>query len=341
MNDITLTSANWTPIGKENYSDFYGKYDGNHHKIIGLKIINNDNANYVGLFSRLDNSAIVQNLTIENVDIKGNMHIGGLAGEAAICRIENVHISGNINIKGSSSVGGLAGQCSNVEFSRCSVDSPDGLISAGTGYDVGGLAGRFDVQSTENSSISESYASIKVQGNNCVGGLVGNMKYCIIENSYSDCEITVTGNSPYAFGGLVGGVNADNARFTNCYSKGTIKIESTEAGDVGGLCGNIQSRNQNYQNSTNSFTYVTISVPQDYTVSGYEPYNPDDVRGKVPLYYSDPAGYTYVYSPDNDNHNYLSNGYPASGLTWSSDVWSGLSEGAYPTLINNPPPAQP
>ncbi len=370
MNDITLTSANWTPIGKENSINFYGKYDGNSHKITGLKIDNNGDS-FAGLFWRIvgndSNKAEIRNLTLENVNlsngssvgalagyiqyaditnvkITGNINIdcgeniGGLAGTIYDSSISDVHISGNINVKGSSAVGGLAGQCNNVKFSRCSVDSPDGLISAGTGSDVGGLAGGFNNQTTENSSISESYASIKVQGNNCVGGLVGALGYCTIENSYSDCEITVTGNSPRAIGGLVGGVNADNARFTNCYSKGTIKIESTTAGQVGGLCGGIQRSNQNYQNSTNSFTFVTINVSDSYTGGSGSVYNPAD---GVPLYYSLPAGYTYVYSPDDSNHNYLSNGYPATGLTWSSDVWSGLSTGSYPTLINNPPPAQP
>ena len=330
MNDIALTEP-WTTIGLENDDPFYGIYDGNNHKITGLSTTISK-----GLFSSItsynENKSEIKNLTFENVSISGNYeYVGALAGSIYNARITNVHVVGNISIQGSSSVGGLAGMCKNVEISRCSVDSPNGLISVDTGNDVGGLIGKFE--NSGNSSISESYASVGVKGNNCVGGLMGILKNCNVSNSYANCTITALEadqyNEPYSIGGLVGVVVADNAYFTNCYSKGTIYIESTTVGEVGGLSGKLYG---NGQNSTNSFTSVTINVSQDYTYDSndYNPYNP---ANGVPLYFSDDAD-VYVYE-DATNKNCLSNGYPATGANWDgwdASVWSGLDQGQFPKL---------
>ena len=375
MDDIVLTSDNWIPIGKENYDDFYGKYDGNNHKITNLKIDNNGDS-YAGLFYNIignnSNQAEIKNLTIENSNISNGSSIGvlagfikytdisnvyissiniidcgekigGLAGEIHNSTISNVHLSGKISIKGSYAVGGLAGQCNEVQITACSVDSPDSLVSADTGRDVGGLVGQFYSGASGNSNVSKSYASIKVQGNNCVGGLVGNMNKCTIENSYSRSAITALDkdqyNGPNFIGGLVGSVNPENASFNNCYSKGTIYInapESKKASNVGGLAGILGRTTQTLINSTNSFSSVTISVSQGYTGDGANhPYNPDDEHGSIPLYYKDYGSGRGYIYEDDTNHNYLSNGYPANKLNWDASVWDNLTDGGYPTPKQN------
>ncbi|MBQ2592365.1 MAG: Ig-like domain-containing protein, partial [Candidatus Riflebacteria bacterium] len=326
MKDIVLPNEDWTPLGGASV-----KYDGNHHKIIGLKIINNDNANYVGLFSHLDNSAIVQNLTIENVDIKGNMHIGGLAGQATICRIENVHISGNISIKGIHQVGGLIGvigQIGNVTITKSSVSSEDGIIEGS--HLIGGLVGNFQYNSSAphdlNNIISESYVKIKLKCERAVGGLVGDMEDCEVKNCYSDSTITIVEGSSLGIGGLIGGMD-DDSKVTNSYSRGTIVVQSQYASSIGGLIGSLMDyvgSNGNFGEVKNNFTSMSISGAN---------------FGNCPLY----SDYGYVYE-DTTYHNYLSDGYPATGANWDgwdASVWSGLSAGSYPTLVNNPPASQP
>ena len=331
MKDIVLPNEDWTPLG-----GYSVKYDGNHHKIIGLRIINNDNANYVGLFSSLDNSAIVQNLTIENVDIKGNMHIGGLAGNGVNFTIENVHISGNISIKGTHQVGGLVGvicENGNVTITKSSVSSENGIIEGERL--IGGLVGNFQYNSSAphdlNNIISESYVKIKLKCEYAVGGLVGEMEDCEVKNCYSDSTITIVEGRSSGIGGLIGCMD-DDSKVTNSYSRGNIVIQSDSANSIGGLIGTLmdyEGFNGNFGNFgevKNNFTSMSISGAN---------------FGNCPLY----CDYGYVYE-DTTNKNYFSDGYPASGLTWTTDqtsagVWSGLTTGAYPTLINNPPPAQP
>ena len=92
------------------------------------------------------------------------------------------------------------------------------------------------------------------------------------------------------------------------------------------------------------YPFTFAEVKNNFTsmsISGATSGNCDWDSTKIPLYYKNVDGYSYE---DTTYHNYLSKGYPATGANWDgwdASVWSGLTEGAYPTLINNPPPAQP
>ena len=89
MNDISLTE-NFMPIGyndvASSWSGFSGSFDGQNHTISGLNLTNVTCAN-AGLFSSINTSATVKNLTVNSANIVGDYQkIGVLAGQ----------ISGNV-----------------------------------------------------------------------------------------------------------------------------------------------------------------------------------------------------------------------------------------------------
>ena len=85
--DISLEESAWIPIGTEE-APFTGTFNGNSHKIKGLKIGNTVNAasvkpfsdegeeEYVGLFRYVAGGEI-KNLILEDVDISGGRYVGG------------------------------------------------------------------------------------------------------------------------------------------------------------------------------------------------------------------------------------------------------------------------
>ena len=132
MNDIDLTEATatggswdtgngWTPL-----STFSGTLDGNGCRIIGMHIYGN-NLKYVGLFSKLDKTAVVKNLGMINVNIETNYGSGGyskssigvLAGDTSSddydtngAVVFGVYVSGKIN----ASADYIAGLCGASDY---------------------------------------------------------------------------------------------------------------------------------------------------------------------------------------------------------------------------------
>ena len=97
--DIDLSGYNWTPIGPEATSGWYGTYDGQDHKIKNLTITN-QNRNYLGLFSSVGSGSpdhfqgIIKNVILEDVNISianeaQSSHVGGICGYGRNIKIEN------------------------------------------------------------------------------------------------------------------------------------------------------------------------------------------------------------------------------------------------------------
>ena len=279
-NDIDLTSylapggagyakwgdVGWEPIANAAVSDndiFTGNFDGNGHKISGLRI-NRNAIGCVGLFG-LVFSADIKNLGVEIADrgVTGGGSVGGLVGSMYYSSITNCYAMGNVS--GELFVGGLVGDTydgsitysyviGNVSGSQC----------------VGGLAGVMDF-----SSVTNSYATGNVNGGIHVGGLVGNITGSSITNCYSTCNVTggasQTGGlvgsqrsasitSSYATGNVSGGSGLvgeqSSSSITNSYATGNVS-----GGFVGGLVGD-----QMGSSITNS--YATGNVNGSSTVGG-------------------------------------------------------------------------
>ncbi|MCL1966775.1 MAG: T9SS type A sorting domain-containing protein [Fibromonadales bacterium] len=219
-NDIDLTlylqgegnngGAGWKPIGTF-HNGFYGKLNGNGHKVSGLWI-NRPTEGVVGLFGKVSkevsdinveidyflgggvrgsstvgglvgyNDGIISNSYVTG-NVSGEYSIGGLVGESS-GTISNSYATGNV--WGSELVGGLVG----INFNKIDVSYATGKV-IGNLKNVGGLVGYNNV----DGSINESYATGSVLGGHCgcgVGGLVGNNRGEINNSYYNKQTVAMT-----------------------------------------------------------------------------------------------------------------------------------------------------
>ncbi len=159
--DATVTKtwnggAGFMPIGNES-APFNGTFDGRGHKIINLWI-NRSSTGYVGLFGFVTSNAVIENVSLINVSVRGNNYTGGLVGENA-GTVSNSYITGNAS--GSKYVGGLVG----YNYGTVSNSYSTGSVR-GNNY-TGGLVGK------NSGTVNNSYATGNVSGSKYVGGLVG------------------------------------------------------------------------------------------------------------------------------------------------------------------------
>ena len=203
--NIDLSAKYWLPIGNENNA-FSGIFDGNNHKITGLKF-NSDGCDFVGLFGYVKN-AIIKNVDLLNADITGRERVGALCGTIVSTKIENCNVMGVI--KGKSCIGGAVGWTSN--WRECSIKNVTvnakifGEYHAGgvVGYvgqivlnnskligevhgtnNVGGMIGYIN----DNATISDCFSNANISGENYIGGIVGRGSSVSIENCYSNSEL--------------------------------------------------------------------------------------------------------------------------------------------------------
>ena len=192
----------WEPIGDSN--NLYTKtFSGNNHTITGLCINRPDTA-YIGLFGHVGNSAIIRNVFLEDVCVRGPQRTGSLVGRNRGTIIASYAIG---SVTGSEQVGGLVG----VNSGSITSSYATGLVIGSE--QVGGLVGYIF-----SGTITSSYAASDVSGNEQVGGLVGeNFSSGKITSSYAASD--VSGNEQV--GGLVGG---NNATITASYYSSTAVV---------------------------------------------------------------------------------------------------------------------
>jgi hypothetical protein len=234
--------------------NFTGSLDGRGYNITGL-LIKRTPDEYIGLFGRVNSSAIIKNVNIINYSVSGDYYVGGLIGYNNNGNVTNCNMSGTINVPGvydsdTHYLGGLIGY---------NIGPVTNCLTKGdinnTGEYAGGLIG-FSKGVVSNST---SYTNITgfIDGGGYKGGLIGyNDKgtvinctaygfvigYYDIGGLLGDNEGTVTGCKAYGnvtgglqFGGLIG---MNLATVTDCKSYGNVTpsgIGSEWA--VGGLIG--------------------------------------------------------------------------------------------------------
>lgn len=210
MRDIDLGNTEWTPIGADEDNAFTGDFDGNGHKISGLKITN-PSTDYSGLFGSLKGN--VKNLTVEGqiafstTNASRHVYTGGICGDceqgSSIIRCDN-RVSLQVELKnedrGSNTyVGGIVGYGFYGEIKNCrnyaniSASSPSGLLTSA--YAGGILGGGFDnvVENCEN-----------------VGGI----------SAYS-----AGGIAKYSVDSYAGGIAGAAYKVRGCTNKGTVRAE--------------------------------------------------------------------------------------------------------------------
>ncbi len=235
--DLDLGNHEWTPIGNDP-NKFKGTFDGKGFTISNLKIENTkDYAGLFGFIFGVDTDVTINNIIVNNVNIKGERHIGTIVGkfdaEAGFyTHIENCHVNGTVQIEGNWHVGGIVGLIKGT-VSNCSVNASGDSFVKGIylkenyeGDNIGGAIGNLGANNGKASNVLVS--GIDVEGSRKVGGIVGVTNYnATIEScNYSDGTIKITASESYisskmlAVGGIVGEfrLNEDNYKVTikNC-----------------------------------------------------------------------------------------------------------------------------
>ena len=209
----------WEPIGDSD-NPFTGTFDGDGYEIKDLTIDRLD-VDYIGLFGYLDSSTI-QNVGMVNVDIFGEIRVGGLSGRTSEdCTVSNTYSTGVVKGKGfdhdgdkTTTTGGLVGVNSGDISNSYSASSVDGHI------EVGGLVGR------NNGEVTDSFSTGEVSGNDEVGGLVGRNNGEVTD-SFSTGE--VSGDDEV--GGLVGSVGDASYVDNSYWNTETSGTDTSDGGE--------------------------------------------------------------------------------------------------------------
>ena len=145
-NDIDMSSvANFTSIGNDASHAFKGTIYGNGHVVKNLKI--DSTSDYQGLFGYVQ-QATIQDLGVEDANIKGGAYSGILFGRAENAKLTNLYATGTVS--GSSFVGGLVGSLKDSVLEKSYSTATVNVSKAA----AGGLVG-----SVVNSTLETVYAT--------------------------------------------------------------------------------------------------------------------------------------------------------------------------------------
>lgn len=257
----TIRDNRWFPIGM--YNKFAGTLDGQGHSIKGV-FIDERSKNEVGLFSALERTATIKNLTVEGV-INGGDYVGGIVGKNANARIENCVFNGNISagidygyaggivgfgsgsitgcktygklnvrldyvsnslLNGASGgiIGYMTGQTTVVS------DCENNMDLTSNGLSLGGIAG----QSLMMSRIDGCVNNGSINGYRQVGGILGRL---VVIGSATPVNGCVNNGSVYASdedaGGILGVTSGGDMHIVGCINNGYVEAKNNAAGILG------------------------------------------------------------------------------------------------------------
>jgi Zn-dependent metalloprotease len=260
--DLDCSGAALTPIGNSS-TPFTGIFDGNGHTISNLTITASTQ-DYIGLFGYVGSGGQIRNLGVEDVNMTGNICVGGLVGYNDDGTLTGCYATGSVSgIDESSYVGGLVGYNANGTLTSCYatgsvsggsysgglVGENDGSLTScyatgsvtGTGQDslVGGLVGY------NGGTRTSCYATGSVSGNLCVGGLVG-YNYGTLTSCYATGSVSGTD----LVGGLVG--YNDYGTLTACFWD--IQTSGQTIGDGGGTSTGVTGKSTADMKTLSTFT---------------------------------------------------------------------------------------
>jgi hypothetical protein len=196
----------------------------------------------IGLFGLVAASGKIKNLGVDNVNIQGRDHVGGLCGYNESGEILSSYVTGSVTGE-YNCVGGLCGGNNGTISQSYAIPTGSGVTGSAQ---VGGLCGQ-----NYSGIISQSYAEGTVTSvYDYVGGLCGYNESGTISKSYA-AGVTMGG---LYVGGLCG---QNNSIISQCYSTSAV---TGQWECVGSLCG---------QNSGSiSASYATGSVTGNFYVGG-------------------------------------------------------------------------
>lgn len=207
LNDLTFdanATGNYESAGKTD-KPFSGVFEGNNHTITGINIY--QEKDYAGLFGYISNGT-VQNLTVNNVIIKGCSDVGVIAGGLGNGSIRNCTVSGELSISrfttsAGSSYGGVVGYSGKGSIINCTSN-----VSIDAKAHIGGIVG-----DARQSSITDCVNNGNIESSTgpC-GGIVGSLGYSGTNSTISSCRNsgTLTGNTN-GLAGIVGEVHTGSS----------------------------------------------------------------------------------------------------------------------------------
>ena len=204
---VWTTEASWPPIGSSTDS-FSGSFEGNGYIISGLQI--DSLSSDIGLFSVLHEDGKIKDVGLLDVNVQGNIDVGGLVGENNGSILNSYAIG---TVTGNHNVGGLTGQ------SRGSISSSFTNIKVSGDSEVGGLVG-YSLGDIEN-TYAAGTVSIITAADQALGGLVG-WNQGSITNSYVVSEVMPSINNALRAGGLAGITTGTAAAITASYWDSTV-----------------------------------------------------------------------------------------------------------------------
>ena len=189
---IELTENPWTPIGNAETKLFKGTFDGDGHKITGLKI---NTGSYIGLFGYVGEGATIKNVNLVGASVSGESRVGALIGR----------------IVGDATV------------SNCSVDSASKVV--GDGSNTGGLIGEAIGNITVNLDHLTNHAAVEntADAHSRAAGIIAQVTRGAIV-TISSCKNygPITTNNGYAGGIVAAKQGSSKVSFENCSNAGTL-----------------------------------------------------------------------------------------------------------------------
>lgn len=211
MKNIDLGGLSWIPIGfYQNEAEmtgeivhaFTGSFDGNGKTISNFKMYKPNWVN-TGFFGKLS-GAVVENLILRpSASITGNNQVGILAGTIQDSSIRNVLVKGNVRANGIA--GGLTGDVKDSVIENCQADiTVDSTKKQGNEtIFVGGIAGKASGSVIVDCSVSSgNNRASRIQGKGYVGGIVGYQNVTDIYNT--EVSGTIGGTGSVGIGGICG-----------------------------------------------------------------------------------------------------------------------------------------
>ena len=192
---IALTENPWTPIGNAETKLFKGTFDGDGHKITGLKITS---GSYIGLFGYVGEGAEIKNVNLVGANVFGGKRVGALIGQ----------------IKG------------NATVSNCTVDSTSHVT--GSDSNTGGLIGEVFGPTTGTITVNldhlTNHAAVEntADAHSRAAGIIAQVTRGAIV-TISSCKNYghITTNNGYAGGIVAAKQGGSKVSFENCSNAGT------------------------------------------------------------------------------------------------------------------------
>ena len=226
--------SGWLPLGANASKSFKGKFDGNGHKIQGIRInVETSGTFFGGLFGY--SQGTIKNVIAEDIEIYVSgmkyAYVGGIVGASSKGGVSNCLVTGHIEVTGgtiSSSVGGIVGGAYTGVLTGC--ENRADVIAEGSSVNAGGIAGTSSINITE--CANTGYVEAVGRGDVYVGGIVGDGKN--VTDCFNIGGIKCSSKCDGYGGGIAG---RSQSTISDCYNAGAIKLTANTFEYCGAVAG--------------------------------------------------------------------------------------------------------